>query len=259
VWRTAARNVHRGVGFRPVQSDCDPPEWLVYDEPGPCAYLPGLTARLPLRLPLRPLDGDELARRLEAGERRQGLLLYRPSCPTCQRCQALRLDVQAFTPSRTQRRIWRRGDALLETRLGRPQVTPERVTLYNRHKVERGLLVHDERLDAAGYREFLVESCTETIELSYRYRGRLVGVGVADRARDGLSAVYYYFDPLYGRLSPGTYSILKQVALCREWGLRYLYLGLYVVGCAAMAYKATFFPHERLIDGTWQSFDRRQS
>ena len=43
---------------------------------------------------------------------------------------------------------------------------------------------------------------------------------------------------------------------CRAWGLRYLYLGLYVADCRHLAYKARFLPHERLIQGEWRRFDR---
>ena len=44
--------------------------------------------------------------------------------------------------------------------------------------------------------------------------------------------------------------------LCRRWGLRWLYLGLYVADCGSMAYKANYLPHERLDNGRWVSFDR---
>jgi leucyl-tRNA---protein transferase len=234
-----------------------PPEWLVYDAPMRCPYLRGETARLPLRLPARALRPDELAARLRAGDRRQGLLLYRPTCPSCHACEALRIDVRSFAPSRTQRRVWRRGEAVLQTAVGAPRLTLEKVALYNRHKVERGLIAGDGPLDAEGYAQFLVDTCADTVELTYRYQGTLVGVAVADRATDALSAVYCFYDPACARLSLGVYSILKQVALCRAWGLRYLYLGLYIAGCRRMTYKAGFLPHERLIDGAWQRFERR--
>jgi arginyl-tRNA--protein-N-Asp/Glu arginylyltransferase len=243
-------------GWRQVGKE--PPEWLIHDEPTPCVYLPSQTARLPLRMPSRPLTATQFAQRLEEGDRRQGLVLYRPSCPTCRACQPLRIDVTRFEPSRTQRRVFRRGEARLETRIGRPRVAADRVALYNRHKVERGLLVRDEVLDAEGYAEFLVESCSDSLELAYTHQGRIVGIAIIDRAADALSAVYCFFDPAYANLSPGAYSILKQIALCREWGLRYLYLGLYVVGCPSMAYKATYLPHERLIDGIWRPFQRER-
>src|SRR5262245_52915045 len=233
-----------------------PPEWLVWDDTMRCPYLPAQTARLPLRLPMRRLRPVELAQHLEAGDRRQGVLLYRPTCPTCVACEAIRIDVGRFQPNRTQRRVWRRGVAVLHTELGAPVTTPEKVSLYNAHKVERGLLVGDGLLDLPGYEQFLVESCTDTIELCYRMESRLVGVAVADRASDALSAVYCFYAPDCAALSLGTYSILKQIALCRTWGLRYLYLGLYVGDCRAMRYKARYLPHERLVRGVWQRFER---
>ena len=233
-----------------------PPEWLVWDEPTPCPYLPEQTARLPLRLPARRLRPAEFDQRLAAGDRRQGVLLYQPSCPACNACQAIRIDVDQFRMSKTQRRVLRRGDALLQTEVGRPSASAEKVALYNRHKVERNLLVGDGRIDAGGYEQFLVESCTDTIEFRYRLGDALIGVAVADRAANALSAVYCFYAPEHAALSPGTYSILKQVALCRSWGLRHLYLGLYVIGCAPMRYKARYLPHERLIGGVWRRFDR---
>ncbi|MGD9762288.1 MAG: arginyltransferase [Candidatus Binatia bacterium] len=240
---------------RPVRLPGAPPEWLVWNQLSRCPYLAGETARLPLRLPMRRLNATEFSARLALGDRRQGLLLYQPKCPCCTACEAIRLDVETFKPNKTQRRVWRRGDAALQTVIGRPAMTPEKVALYNRHKVERRLVGSDGLIDPEGYEQFLVETCTDTLEIRYLMSGLLVGVAVIDRAADALSAVYAYYDPSFARLSLGTYSILKQVALCREWKLRYLYLGLYVVGSTAMAYKGRFLPHERLLDGEWRRFD----
>lgn len=209
-----------------------------------------------MRLPSRALRSDEFDRRLAAGDRRQGRLLYRPSCPDCRACEAIRLDVSAFRPNRTQRRVVRRGGAVFETTIGPPTATAEKRALYNRHKVGRGLVSGGDLLDTRGYQEFLVESCTDTFEVCYRHDGALVGVAIVDDATDALSAVYCYFDPAYASLSPGVYSILTLVGLCRQWGRRYLYLGLYVRGCRTMAYKVGYLPHDRLIDGVWRRFDR---
>jgi arginine-tRNA-protein transferase len=236
-----------------------PPEWVVFEKPSQCPYLARQTARLPLRLPVRPLRPSELTQRLQLGDRRQGRLLYRPNCPACQACEAIRIDVTTFAADKTQRRVFRRGEAMLQTAIGPPTATAEKVALFHRHKVERGLLLDDAFADADAYEQFLVETCTDTIELTYRDRGRLVGVAVTDRAADALSAVYCFYDPDYASHSPGVYSILKQVALCRAWGLRYLYLGLYVADCRPMRYKARYLPHERLIRGVWRRFERPRS
>jgi arginine-tRNA-protein transferase len=125
------------------------------------------------------------------------------------------------------------------------------VELYNLHKAARDLARDEGPIDLAGYRSFLVESCCETFEMQYFLGGDLVGVAVADHGETALSAVYCYFDPAYAQLSLGTYSILTQIALCRAWGLRYLYLGYYIGERCRMTYKANFRPHERLVRGEW--------
>lgn len=234
--------------------DGHPPELLVYDEDTPCPYLEGKTARLPMRLPTRPLTPAEFSERLQVGDRRQGLVLYRPSCADCNACEAIRLDVHAFVPSKTQRRVQRKGDAELHVELGEPRLGSDRVALYNAHKVGRELMGEGDPIDESGYGAFLVDSCTETFEIRYRLGAQLIGVAIVDRGTDALSAVYTYFDPAQGRYSPGTYSIMKQIELCKQWGLRWLYLGLYVRGCESMAYKATYLPHERLRNGKWVEF-----
>jgi len=231
-----------------------PAERVVYDGLAHCPYIPGQIARLPMRLPARRLERDELAVRLRQGDRRQGALLYRPRCPLCNACEPIRLQVADYLPTRTQRRILRRGDQVIETRIGLPRASKEKVALYNAHKRGRGLWVGDAPIDQVGYEEFLVETCVESIELEYRIDGRLAGVAISDRAADGLSAVYCFYDPDLSHLSLGTYSILKQLALCRAWQLDFLYLGLYVGACAAMAYKASYLPHQRLLNGEWQTF-----
>ncbi|MCA9709093.1 MAG: arginyltransferase [Myxococcales bacterium] len=233
-----------------------PPELVVHDAPSPCPYLPEETSRLPLRLPIRRLQRHELDQRLQAGDRRQGLMLYRTACPTCIACEPIRIDVDRFRPGRTQRRIERRGDARITTEVGPLEPTLEKVDLYNKHKRGRGLSIGERSLDLDGYTAFLGESCCDSFELRYRIEGRLVGVAVVDRGDVSLSAVYFYFDPDHEDDSPGVYSVLKQLELCRRWGLRYLYLGLYITECASMAYKRRYLPHERLLDGHWTTFDR---
>lgn len=230
-----------------------PRELVVYDALHPCPYLPNRQARLPMRLPTRALAPEELDERLAEGDRRHGPFLYRPACPRCTACEAIRLDVRDFAFSTTHRRILRKGDAAFSLELGDPVADEERLALYEKHKHQRDLVTPGgEPLDLKGYEGFLVDRCVRSFELRYRHEGRLVGVAVTDQAADSLSAVYSLWDPELARLSLGTYSILKQVELCRAWGMTYLYLGLYVVGNERMRYKARFLPHERLLDGAWQ-------
>jgi arginyl-tRNA--protein-N-Asp/Glu arginylyltransferase len=127
-----------------------PTEIIVYDQPSPCPYLEGETARLPLRQPLSHLTQRQVDRRLAEGDRRSGMLLYRPDCPNCQACEPIRLNLQSFRPNATQRRVYRRGMELLETRIAEPTVDDERVRLFNRHRELRDLDRGDGPIDAGG-------------------------------------------------------------------------------------------------------------
>ena len=55
---------------------------------------------------------------------------------------------------------------------------------------------------------------------------------------DGLSMVYSFYDPDLTDDSLGTYVILDHIAIAREAGLPYVYLGYWVPGSRKMGYKA---------------------
>ena len=229
-------------------------EILVFDEPHPCAYLPGRTARLPHRFPLERLSPAEFDCRLAEGDRRSGVLLYRPQCQGCQACEPIRLDVTQFAVGRTQRRVLKKGDERLRLRVGPPIVDPRRIDLFNKHRRLRQLEHGEGPIDEEGYAQFLAETCCETWEIAYFLDDRLVSVSICDAGENSLSAVYCYFDPDLAALSLGTYAVLKQVELCRQSDRRYLYLGFYVAHSPHMRYKAKFHPHQRLIAGQWRQF-----
>lgn len=228
-----------------------PPELIVHDHPSNCPYLPDRPARMPLRLPARSLRAHELDQRLAAGDRRQGVVLYRTECPECAACVPLRIDVSQFAPTRTHRRILHRDDRLLTIQIGPPTLDDRRVRLYNRHKMLRGLGDENGLIDHDGYLAFLVETCCDTFEMRFFRETELVGIAVVDRGNTSLSAMYCYYEPELKNLSIGTYAILKELEFCRQRNMRFLYLGLYVQDSTRMAYKARFFPHQQRRDGRW--------
>jgi arginine-tRNA-protein transferase len=230
-------------------------EKLVYDGLQACPYLPGQVARLPLYRQLRPLGPDRLDDRLAQAERRVGSCTYRTACPTCSACEGIRVPVATFAPSRSQRRVLARcADVRVE--MGPAEVSDARLELFARHKQVRGLAGADEPAhDTAEYDNWLVRTCTFTMEMRYWLGERLVGVGVVDVGRTALSSVYFYYEPDsdVARLSLGVFSVLQEIALCRRTGRTHLYLGLYVADCRHLAYKADYGPHERYRDGRWEA------
>lgn len=234
-----------------------PPELVVRDEEDACVYLPGRRARQPLRQPLRRLTAAEFDARLAAGDWRAGTLLYNQACPACAACEPIRVDVRAFAPSRSQRRAQAKGDAEVRVERGPIAVDEARIALYRAHERGRGL-DHGGRppIDTLEYESFFAQSCVEGFELRYFVADRLAGVAVTDRGARALSAVYTFWDPTHAGLSLGTYSILTQLALARDSGLDWVYLGLAIRENHAMAYKLAFMPHERRIGGAWRRFAR---
>jgi arginyl-tRNA--protein-N-Asp/Glu arginylyltransferase len=229
----------------------------VHDGLQACPYLEGRVARMPLWRQLRRLTLDETDARFARSERRVGTCLYRTECPACSACEGLRIPVATFRPTKSQRRVARKWEGRSRVELGPPTLSARHLDLFRRHKNERGLRKEDdEEIGAEGYVGWLVQSCTLTIEMRYFHDDALVGIGVVDLGRRAASSVYFYFDPDFGHLSPGTWSVLQELELCRRTGREHLYLGLWVEQSPHLAYKADFGPHERLRDGDWRPSGR---
>jgi arginine-tRNA-protein transferase len=63
--------------------------------------------------------------------------------------------------------------------------------------------------------------------------------------------VYSFYDPALIKSSLGTYMILDHIALAREAGLPYVYLGYWVPGSQKMGYKSRFSGLEIYLGGRW--------
>ncbi len=231
----------------------------------PCPYLKDRPSRL---LFLNGLATGNMYRLLmEEGYRRHGVHLYRPDCPACQECRVLRVPVDRFRMSRSQKRVWRRGESRFALRVESPSYSQEKENLYNRYlefQHEQGetdlsgqelpgeeSVSGEEEISSRSeeerqrlYTDFFVDSFLGkgTREMQLYEGDRLVGVGLLDLLGDALSSVYFYFDPSVATASPGVYSVLKEIQLAREWGLKYYYPGYYIKNSPAMNYKRRYRP-----------------
>lgn len=228
---------------------------VLWDQVEPCPYRDGQQARLPLRVPVGPLRPEAFDACLEAGDRRSGRMLYRTACPACTSCEPLRVPVREFQPSKSQRRVWRRNVDELRVETGPPLLDEQRLTLFNRHKLERELSRSGEGLSAESYQAWIVHSCVQSMEFRYFVGERLVAVSIVDRGARSLSSVYHYFNPDESRRSLGVFSALAEISWAREQGYDWYYLGFYVSDCAHLRYKADYRPHERRVGGVWTRVD----
>lgn len=221
---------------------------LLRTAPHPCSYLPQRTAREQIALTGAEMSPERYQALMDAGFRRSGHLFYRTDCPACRACVPIRVPVRDFRPSRSQRRNLHRN-ADVEVHLHAPADDDERFELFSRYQAWRHA---DRASDRRSFADFLVRSPIDTLEMSYRIGGRLVGVGIVDLCPISLSSVYFYCDPDHHGRSLGTFSALCEIEECRRRELPYWYIGFYVAQCAKMTYKASFRPHELLrAEGVW--------
>jgi leucyl-tRNA---protein transferase len=185
---------------------------------------------------------------LEQGWRRSGQTYYQNHCPNCNLCIPIRVPVDRFTPSKSQRRIARiNSDVQVEVET--TGMDAEVFQLYSRYVQARhspGTIPTAEE-----YMGFLGSAPGDTLMMKYRTDGRLVGAGWVDILPDGLSSVYFAFEPGESRRSLGTFSVMREIGLARQQGREWLYLGFYVPGSTKMEYKARFRPHQLARNGKW--------
>lgn len=227
--------------------------------PGACVYLPEQTQQMEYDV-VASLSRAEYGRRLRAGWRRFGDSLFRPRCPACRACQSLRVVVDSFRPNRSQQRVRKANQAVVQMDTAAPSLTDEKLALYDRYHAFqtelKGWPVH-ERRDADGYRQSFIHNPASLLvhECNYYLEEKLVGVGYVDTLVEGLSAIYFFYEPSLRHLSLGTWHILSLIEQAARLRLPHVYLGYYVAGCRSMEYKARFTPNEILgPDGRWAPF-----
>lgn len=212
----------------------------------PCPYLPEQTATLQ-GFAAQQLDPAIYRGLLDHGFRRSGAFFYRPHCSACNQCIPLRVNVEGFMPSRSQRRCWGRN-ANVTVDIARPSLTPEKARLYEQYQRQKHSQTEEKGMGALA--DFLYNPVVDSVEFSYRDPGgQLVAVGICDVLADALSSVYCYYDATQTRRGLGTFSALFELNYAKRQRLTYYYLGYLVRGCRAMRYKASYRPYE-LLDST---------
>ncbi|MFN3724029.1 MAG: arginyltransferase [Paracoccaceae bacterium] len=226
--------------------------------PQSCPYLEG---RMERKL-FTALQGEH-AQRLndtlsKQGFRRSQNVLYRPSCSECSACLSARIRVADFQPSRTQRRIMRRT-AHLRRNATSPWATEDQFALFRRYLDARHADGGMADMDIFEFAAMIEETPIKSRVIEYtrpreaRERSAaLAAVCLTDVFDDGLSMVYSFYDPDLTDLSLGTHIILDHIAIAREAGLPYVYLGYWVPGSRKMGYKAGFSALEIYKGGEWQ-------
>ena len=97
----------------------------------------------------------------------------------------------------------------------------------------------------------LLQSNIDSRLIQFQDQGDLKIVSFVDIVKNGISAVYTFFDTEDKSFSYGTYSILWLINWCIEKKLDYVYLGYWIKECDKMAYKGQYRPLECFINDQW--------
>lgn len=229
-----------------------------------CGYLPKRLAQSLIASPQHLIDSNVYSGLIQQGFRRSGKFAYRPHCENCNACIPVRIEVNAFQANRSQKRAFKQHETL-SIHILPVDFYAAHYALYTAYQLARHSNPETpedpfEVDDAEQYKNFLCQSNIDSVMVEFREGGKLKMVSIIDIVKDGISAVYTFYDTQnskasYGnvnkRASYGTYNVLWQINWAKSLNLPYLYLGYWIQDSQKMAYKNNFQPLEKLIDGEW--------
>jgi arginine-tRNA-protein transferase len=215
----------------------------------PCSYLTERQERVAVALDPSMHSNSSYEVLLANGFRRSGDTIYKPHCDQCNSCQALRLSIPEFTPSKSQKRLLNKTQSMRWTL--KPEMDPQWFDLYSRYIEARH---QNGSMYPPKEQEFATFASCNWLNTQYLhiYDGEtLIAIAVTDVLSNSASAFYTFFDPDYP-ISLGTLGVLFQIQLCQKQGKQWLYLGYQIDECPAMNYKVKFQRHQRLVNQRWQ-------
>lgn len=221
----------------------------------PCPYLPDRVERR-IFTELSGYNSAVLNHSLNlSGFRRSQTISYRPVCDNCNSCISLRVDVDAFAPTRSMKRVQKRNSDLKRREVD-ARTSDEHYHLFRDYVRSR----HDEGgmedMNFADYSVMVGAAAFRTSIFEYRIAsgdraGELLAVCLTDEMYDGLSMVYSFFAPEEANRSLGIHMILDHLNEARARNLPYVYLGYWIEESPKMAYKFRFQPCEGFVRDQW--------
>lgn len=218
----------------------------------PCPYLSARMERKVVTELSGPTAADTYETLSRAGFRRSHGIAYRPACRGCQACVPVRVIADEYDPGRTLRRIERRNQDL-RSAVRPARATQEQYRLFSRYLEHRHSDGEMLGMNLQEYGAMIETSPLDTRVVELRApSGTLMACCLTDWTKDGVSAVYSFFDPDLPARSLGSYVVIWLIREAQRWGLPYVYLGYWVEGSRKMEYKSRFRPIELYGTDGWQ-------
>ncbi|MDD2652118.1 MAG: arginyltransferase [Sulfurimonas sp.] len=182
---------------------------------------------------------------IERGYRRFGKIFFRPVCATCTECQSIKIDVQNFHFSKSKRRVLHKAFDI-KSYIRKPSLSKEHLELFEKYHLymqEKKGWEHTPKSAQTYYSSFVDAHYDFGYEVLYYLNEKLIGVDLIDILEDGISSIYFYYDPDYSSYSLGRLSLYNQILFAQRWNKRWIYLGYYVQDCPSLSYKSHYTPY----------------
>ena len=212
-----------------------------------CLYFSELTATVHYDFIAEPLSFEHTDTFLQLGWRHFGNTFFCNCCRDCHRCMPIRVLVQLFSPSKSQRRVLKKNKKTIFKMISADEFLDkylyEGFNIYKQFNMQR----YKKNSGFENINDFVsgfIISPTQT-KVSCVFNGdKLIGNGFLDIGKNAISTIYFSFDPAFSDLSLGTYSILKEIEWAKNHQYQFYYLGYYIKDLSSMAYKANFKPYQ---------------
>jgi arginine-tRNA-protein transferase len=182
---------------------------------------------------------------IERGFRRFGKMYFRPICEECNECQSIKIDVENYTFSKSARRVIKKA-AQLRVHTQTPSLSQEHLALFEKYHLymkEKKSWSHSQTTAEHYYQSFISGHSDFGYEVLYFDEEKLIAVDLIDILEDGISSIYFYYDPDYAKYSLGKLSLYRQIEYAKVHSKKWIYLGYYVEDCPSLAYKAEYKPY----------------
>ncbi len=212
-----------------------------------CVYLSGERMKMEYKY-IKECPLSLNTKLVQRGWRRFGFYYSRPTCRSCSECLSLRIDVNNFKLSSSAKRIIKKNR---DTRIliRKPAISKDHLKLYEKYhrfmQQKKGWDYYP--VNENSYYDLYASGAGEFgYEVLYIRDQKLIGVDLIDFIEDGISSIYFYYDPDYSHLSLGKFSLYKQIEFAKKRELEWIYLGYYVKYCNSLKYKAEYKPYQIL-------------
>lgn len=189
------------------------------------------------------LSGEELDRYLSEGWFRMGQTIFTTNFLNFKQqfysAIWLRLRLKDCAPTRLEEKLLRLNSNF-SIEITKAKVDQEKENLYARYRAQVPF-EPSSSLQALLFGR-ATENVYQTMEITVRDNGRLVGCGFFDLGKKSTAGISSFYDPDYKKYSLGKFLIHQKIVFSRNCGYEFFYPGYFVPGYSPFDYKLKIYP-----------------